>query len=65
MVMRYLIFLVLMLLLSGCINQNGISAKYYDDCHIEYDMYGSYKKVCPHNFYNFKKEEKKDCLQCN
>jgi hypothetical protein len=63
--MRYIILFILLLFLSGCVNQNGVSAKYYDDCHTVYDNYGSYETVCPYNFYNLKKDKKKDCLQCN
>ena len=62
--MRYLL-LILFLLLTGCVNYNGVSAKYYDDCHRVYDMYGHYELICPYNFYNYKKPKKKDCLQCN
>jgi len=63
--MKYIILTISLIFLSGCFNQKGISLKYNDDCHIEYDMYGSYKEVCPHNIYNYKKDNKKDCLQCN
>lgn len=31
---------------SGCINKNGISAKYYSDCEEYYDMQGYYHKKC-------------------
>jgi hypothetical protein len=64
--MRKIILILILLFLTGCFNQNGVSAKYYDDCHIEYDNYGNYQTVCPYNFYNYKKtKENKDCLQCN
>ena len=62
---RYLIILIVLLFFSGCVNQQGVSAEYYDDCHIEYDYYGTYQKVCPYNIYNYKEPKKKDCLQCN
>jgi len=61
--MKKLLF-ILVIFLSGCVNREGITTEYYDDCHIEYDMYGGYEEKCK-NIYNFKKEEKKDCLQCN
>jgi len=63
--MRKIIFIVILILFSGCVNQKGVSVKYYDDCHIEYDSYGNYKTVCPYNFYKYDKDKKKDCLQCN
>jgi hypothetical protein len=34
------------LLMSGCINKHGISAKYYSDCKEYYDMQGYYHKIC-------------------
>jgi len=34
------------LLLSGCINKHGISAKYYSDCKEYYDLQGYYHKEC-------------------
>ena len=63
--MRKILFILILIFLTGCFNQNGVSVKYYDDCHTEYDYYGNYETVCPYNFYNYKKEKKKDCLQCN
>lgn len=61
--MRY-ILISLTIFLTGCINQNGISLEYNDDCHIEYGLYGDYQTKCNYNFYN-RKQERKDCLQCN
>ena len=63
--MKKIIFILLIFLFSGCMNKKGITLKYYDECHTEYDMYGSYSEKCPNNIFNFKKEKKKDCLQCN
>ena len=34
------------LILSGCINKHGISAKYYSDCKEYYDLQGYYHKEC-------------------
>jgi len=40
-------FLILLsLLLSGCMNKHGISAKYYSDCKEYYDLQGYYHKEC-------------------
>jgi len=63
--MKKILFILILLLFTGCVNKQGISLEYYDDCHTEYDLYGGYEKVCPYNIINFKKDKKKDCLQCN
>jgi hypothetical protein len=66
--MRILLFFLLIFLLGGCVNKEGISLKYYDNCHPEYDYYGTYHYVCPDNIVNFKNKKNdspKDCLQCN
>lgn len=34
------------LLLSGCVNKHGISAKYYSECKEYYDLQGYYHKEC-------------------
>ena len=34
------------LFLSGCMNKNGISAKYYSECKEYYDLQGYYHKEC-------------------
>ena len=36
----------LTILLSGCVNKHGISAKYYSDCKEYYDLQGFYHKEC-------------------
>jgi len=41
------LFLLLMILLSGCVNRHGVSAKYYNDCKEYYDYQGYYHKECP------------------
>lgn len=58
----------LALLFSGCVNDRGISARYYNDCHEYYDLHGYYHKECDKNLIEFKdvkkaftpKEEKKN-----
>jgi len=40
------LFITISLLLSGCINKHGISAKYYSDCKEYYDLQGYYHKEC-------------------
>ena len=44
--MKFLIFITLLLLFSGCINKHGISLKYYSDCKEYYDVQGFYHKKC-------------------
>ena len=34
------------LLLNGCMNKHGISAKYYSECKEYYDLQGYYHKEC-------------------
>ena len=42
-----LFFMALLgILLSGCVNKHGISAKYYSDCNEYYDLQGYYHKEC-------------------
>ena len=37
---------MMVLLVSGCVNKHGISAKYYSECDEYYDMQGFYHKKC-------------------
>jgi len=64
--LKYFILIILAIFMTSCVNKKGISMKYYDDCHFYYDLYGTYKEDCPHNFINFKKEKEgvEKCLQC-
>ncbi len=64
--MKYFIFVIVTIFITGCINKQGISASYYDDCYSYYDLYGQYKENCPKNFINFHKKKKSqgECLQC-
>ena len=62
--MKKLIFILILIIFNGCVNKKGVSLEYYDDCHLEYDLYGSYSEKCPYNVFDFKKDNKKDCLQC-
>jgi len=38
--------LLLLLLVSGCVNRHGVSAKYYSECKEYYDYQGYYHKEC-------------------
>jgi hypothetical protein len=64
--LKYLLFIILSILLTSCVNNKGISLKYYDNCTPYYDLYGVYHEECTNNVINYKKEEKNigDCLQC-
>lgn len=41
-----LLLTLLSLLLSGCLNKHGVSAKYYSECKEYYDYQGYYHKEC-------------------
>ena len=49
------------LLLSGCVNERGISGRYYNDCREYYDAQGYYHKKCDENIVEFK--ELKDAFK--
>lgn len=53
--LKFFIFLLafLALMLSGCVNKRGISAKYYNDCSEYYDSQGYYHKDCEKNLIEF------------
>jgi len=70
------IFFLIPLFFLGCADKTGFTLRYYDECYGEYDYYGVYKEVCPHNLIDYKtikelphkiKIDNKDnqCLQCN
>ncbi|EQB40142.1 hypothetical protein M947_03720 [Sulfurimonas hongkongensis] len=44
--MKTILLIILTLLLTGCMNKHGISAKYYSDCKEYYDLQGYYHKEC-------------------
>ncbi len=41
-----IIFILIALFFSACVNKHGISAKYYSDCDEYYDYQGYYHKEC-------------------
>ncbi len=41
-----IVFLLVMLSFSGCVNKHGVSMKYYSDCKEYYDLQGHYHKEC-------------------
>jgi len=43
---KTILLIISTLLLTGCMNKHGISAKYYSDCKEYYDLQGYYHKEC-------------------
>lgn len=51
---KNIIFLVISLsAFTGCLNERGISAKYYNECREYYDARGYYHKKCDDNLIEF------------
>ncbi|MCI4406956.1 MAG: hypothetical protein JHC35_06700 [Sulfuricurvum sp.] len=50
---RYILLLLLPLLFAGCVNNRGISLKYYNDCEEYYDVQGYYHKQCDKNILDY------------
>lgn len=40
------LLLITTFLFTACVNQHGVSAKYYSDCKEYYDLQGYYHKEC-------------------
>lgn len=43
---KFLLFILALLLSSGCVNSHGVSAKYYSECKEYYDLQGYYHNEC-------------------
>lgn len=50
---RFILLLLLPLLFAGCVNNRGISLKYYNDCEEYYDVQGYYHKQCDKNILDY------------
>lgn len=50
--------LTVALFFTGCVNERGISARYYNDCHEYYDLHGYYHKECDKNLIEFEDVKK-------
>lgn len=50
---RYNLLLLLPILFAGCMNNRGISLKYYNDCEEYYDVQGYYHKKCDKNLLDY------------
>jgi len=60
---KNIIFLIISTaIFSGCVNERGISSKYYNDCREYYDARGYYRTDCDENIIEFEdvKEGSKD-----
>jgi hypothetical protein len=51
--LKLLFINLIIIFFSGCLNERGISSKYYDECREYYDVQGTYHKVCPKNMVEF------------
>lgn len=51
---KNIIFLIISLtVFTGCLNERGISAKYYNECREYYDARGYYHRDCDENLIEF------------
>ncbi len=68
-IFSFIFLFIFIIMLSGCINKQGISLNYYPECKEYYDYYGVYHKKCENNIYNFDSKTKNQlppvCLDCN
>lgn len=64
MIRLFFLSCAFILILTGCVNKRGVSAKYYNDCREYYDMHGYYHKKCDENLieYDEVKESVKKAL---
>lgn len=51
--MKAYLLLLLPILFAGCMNNRGISLKYYNDCEEYYDAQGYYHKQCDKNILDY------------
>lgn len=47
------LLIIALLLFSGCVNERGISLRYYNDCEEYYDLQGTYHKKCAENIVDY------------
>jgi hypothetical protein len=52
--MKKIYLFTLLLFLTGCADKTGFTLHYYSGCYGEYDYYGEYREVCPHNLIDYK-----------
>ena len=51
--MKLLLLFFAVLLLFGCVNERGVSLRYYNDCEEYYDVQGYYHKKCDDNIVDY------------
>lgn len=51
--MKIIFFILLAIFFSGCVNDRGISMRFYNDCVEYYDAQGFYRKKCDENIVDF------------
>lgn len=58
MMKHTLLLTIVLLIVSGCFNERGISMRYYNDCEEYYDAQGYYHKKCGENLLDYKDTQK-------
>lgn len=53
------IYLLLPMILTGCLNKTGISGRYYTNCEEYYDSQGYYHKQCDPNLIDYHEIQEK------
>jgi len=53
MMKQTLLWLLTLIVFSGCFNERGISMRYYNNCEEYYDSQGYYHKKCDDNILNY------------
>ena len=46
MILRVVFYLIFCFIFCSCVNEDGVSLRYYDDCKEYYDVLGVYHKEC-------------------
>lgn len=49
-----IIYLIILIAFTGCMNERGISLSYYNGCKEYYDLQGYYHKDCDKNIVEYK-----------
>lgn len=50
---KYLLPFLAMMLFAGCLNERGVSMRYYNECEEHYDAQGYYHKKCEENLIDY------------
>jgi len=57
---KIILFILSIVIFSGCVGKRGVSLQYYNDCQEYYDLQGFYHKKCNDNNMVTYKEVKED-----